>query len=426
MTDMKKTAKYVIWAVVLLLLPVSQAAGEQAMSLQECVKLALSNNLGMKSGTLRVARARTLQGTAFDLAKTSLSLSQDPTSGGSPDNGLAVSQSFEFPTVYAARKKYLKAETAVAVSSLAVTSNELTRDVSACYYALLHARHTIGILQAQDSVYARFVSLAAAKQAAGEAGNLEVMNARRARSENAIEKEKAEKAYVSAKARQMGLYHQLAQVGIIPGAVAAGKIVSQIPVRAAISGTVGKINVSMGSFVDTSSSLMQIANNAAVYASLNVFERNLAQVRVGQSVDLVVTNSPGLRISGKVFRINRAIDPQTKSVAVHVRIAGGGASGLMAGMYVSGVIQAGQQLVTALPDGAIAEAEGKKYVFVLEGKHKEGNEEKCRFRRAEVTTGASELGYTQVDFVEPVAADATVVTANAFYLASMAADHGEH
>lgn len=239
-------------------------------------------------------------------------------------------------------------------------------------------------------------------------------------------RQQAEAAYATAKARQMGLYHQLAQVGISPGAVEAGKIVSQIPVRAAISGTVGKINVSMGSFVDTSSSLMQIANNAAVYASLNVFERNLAQVRVGQSVDLVVTNSPGLRISGKVFRINRAIDPQIKSVAVHVRIAGDGASGLMAGMYVSGVIQAGQQLVTALPDGAIAEAEGKKYVFVLEGKHKEGDEEKFRFRRVEVITGASELGCTQVDFVEPVAADATVVTANAFYLASMAADHGEH
>lgn len=269
--------------------------------------------------------------------------------------------------------------------------------------------------------------LVAAKEA--EMAQMEMQRQKTLSAQGAgIEKtrQQAEAAYATAKARQMGLYHQLAQVGISPGAVAAGKIVSQIPVRAAISGAVGKINVSMGSFVDTSSSLMQIANNAAVYASLNVFERNLAQVRAGQSVDLVVTNSPGLRISGKVFRINRAIDPQTKSVAVHVRIAGGGASGLMAGMYVSGVIQAGQQLVTALPDGAIAEAEGKKYVFVLEGKQKEGDEEKCRFRRVEVITGASELGYTQVDFVEPVDADATVVTANAFYLASMAADHGEH
>lgn len=269
--------------------------------------------------------------------------------------------------------------------------------------------------------------LVAAKEA--EMAQMEMQRQKTLSAQGAgIEKtrQQAEAAYATAKARQMGLYHQLAQVGISPGAVAAGRIVSQIPVRAAISGTVGKINVSMGSFVDTSSSLMQIANNAAVYASLNVFERNLAQVRAGQSVELVVTNSPGLRISGKVFRVNRAIDPQTKSVAVHVRIAGGGASGLMAGMYVSGVIQAGQHLVTALPDGAIAEAEGKKYVFVLEGKHKEGDEEKCRFRRVEVITGASELGYTQVDFVEPVDADATVVTANAFYLASMAADHGEH
>ena len=49
-----------------------------------------------------------------------------------------------------------------------------------------------------------------------------------------------------------------------------------------------------------------------------------------------------------------------------------------------------------------------------------------RFRRVEVITRASDLGYTQIDFVNPVDADATVVTEKAFYLASMSADRGEH
>lgn len=274
MTDMKKTTKYVTWAAVLLLLPVSQAAGEQAMSLQECVKLALSNNLGMKSGTLRVDRARTLQGTAFDPAKTSLSLSQDPTSGGSPDNGLAVSQSFEFPTVYAARKKYLKAETAVAVSSLAVTSNDLTRDVSACYYALLHARHTIGILQAQDSVYARFVSLAAAKQKAGEAGNLEVMNARRARSENAIEKEKAEKAYASAKLALRLLL---------------GTDTDVVPAESALATIGGDMPQSSVSFDETPLGCVYAARKAATERSLSLAKQGyMPELSVGFTTQLLI------------------------------------------------------------------------------------------------------------------------------------------
>ena len=111
---------------------------------------------------------------------------------------ITVSQSFEFPTVYAARRKYLKAETAAAQSSLAVTRNEVVRDVSAYYYTLLHDRRTIEILQAQDSVYDRFVSLASARFKAGEAGNLELINAERIRNENRIEMEKAEKSYRSA------------------------------------------------------------------------------------------------------------------------------------------------------------------------------------------------------------------------------------
>ena len=55
---------------------------EKAMTLQECIDMALNNNLYMKAGTVSVGKARDLQGTAFDMEKTSVTLSQDPTSGG--------------------------------------------------------------------------------------------------------------------------------------------------------------------------------------------------------------------------------------------------------------------------------------------------------------------------------------------------------
>ena len=94
------------------------------------------------------------------------------------------------------------------------------------------------------------------------------------------------------------------------------------------------------------------------------------------------------------------MNPETKAIAVHAQITGGNADRLIAGMYITGLIHTGKKEVTALPDGAIVSAEGKKFVFVLDGR--------------------------QVDFVNPVDADATVVTGKAFYLASMSADHGEH
>ena len=87
---------------------------------------------------------------------------------------------------------------AAAQSSLVVTRNEVIRDVSVYYYMLLHDRRAIEILQAQDSVYGRFVSPASARYKAGEAGNLELINAERIRIENRIEMEKTEKSYRSA------------------------------------------------------------------------------------------------------------------------------------------------------------------------------------------------------------------------------------
>lgn len=166
-------------------------------SLEECIQSAIDNNLTMKSGRISIERAKDLQGTAFNIDKTSFSLSQDPTSGGSPDNSISLSQSFEFPTVYGSRRGLLKAETNLERSNLDVTRNELVKEISATYYQLLYAKENIKILQEQDSIYGKFLFLANAKLKSGETGRLEQMNAERLYNENRIELQKAEKNYQS-------------------------------------------------------------------------------------------------------------------------------------------------------------------------------------------------------------------------------------
>lgn len=165
------------------------------ISLSDCIQIALDNNLTMKSGRILIEKAKDLEGTAFNIDKTNFSLSQDPTSGGSPDNSLSLNQSFEFPTIYGFRKRLLKAETNLERSNLEVTQNELVKEISAIYYRLLYGKETIRILQQQDSIYSKFLFLANAKLNSGEAGKLEQMNAERIYNENKIELHKAEKNY---------------------------------------------------------------------------------------------------------------------------------------------------------------------------------------------------------------------------------------
>ena len=237
--------------------------------------------------------------------------------------------------------------------------------------------------------------------------------------------QQASAAYEMALARQTGLYNQLRQIGINTNLVKQGKIIRQVSISAPISGIVTKISVKSGSYIESSQSLMQVANNAAVFCNLNVFERNISQVAKGQEVDFVITISPKVHFKGTVKEINRSMDSDTKAISVHVGIDAKNATELIPGMYVTGTISMGKQNVPALPDDAIVNANGKQYVFVLDKRHKEGNDVKFQFKQVEVVAGVSELGYTQVDFVTPISKDATVVTSNAFYIASMTADHGE-
>ena len=270
------TFKCIILTICIGALPLSSSAQEKAMTLQECIEMALGNNLRMKAGAVTVGKAHNLQGTVFDMEKTSVTLSQDPTSGGSPDNGITVSQSFEFPTVYAARRKYLKAETAVAQSCLAVTRNEVIRDVSAYYYTLLHDRRTIEILQAQDSVYDRFVSLASARCKAGAAGNLELINAERIRNENRIEREKAEKSYRSA----MLAFRQLLNTDtvVVPADVSLSVIRQEMP--------------------EASASFEQTPLGGMYAAQITASERNLSLAKQGYMPGLSIGLKGQLLIKG--------------------------------------------------------------------------------------------------------------------------------
>ena len=91
-------------------------------------------------------------------------------------------------------------------------------------------------------------------------------------------------------------------------------------------------------------------------------------------------------------------------------------------MYVNGVIVVGCREAETLPSTAIVRADGKSYIFALNGKRSGG----YSFSRHEVTTGSSMNGNTQVELCEHIRKGQEIVTDNAYYLASMTGEHGEH
>lgn len=184
---MKRINMMMIGLCGLALLPQTVLSQSRKVSLQECINMALEKNPQMQVANKSVERAKALQGTAWEIDKTELSLSQDPTSGGSPDNALSLSQSIEFPTYYIARHKQLKAETQAERSKAAVVRLSLENDVKAAYYQAVYQAEKLRVLESQDSLLAQYRTLAEKRYKAGETRQLELLSAERLQRENKME-----------------------------------------------------------------------------------------------------------------------------------------------------------------------------------------------------------------------------------------------
>lgn len=173
--------------LLLALMALPLGAMGQRLTLQQCLDMAVSQNLSLQAAGKAIERAKALQGTAWDMNKTDLSLSQDPTSGGSPDNAISISQTMEFPTVYAARHGQLKAETRAEQSKSKVLAQQLRANVASTYYQMVYLQERMRIIASQDSVFQRYSDLASKRYKAGEARQLEALAAERLLQENRLE-----------------------------------------------------------------------------------------------------------------------------------------------------------------------------------------------------------------------------------------------
>lgn len=226
--------------------------------------------------------------------------------------------------------------------------------------------------------------------------------------------QQAEANYNAERAKLLGMERQLQQLGISPASVAKGNITRQISVVAPIGGTVGNIHITTGAYAEPAKSLMEIVDNSKIHADLTVYEKDLFKVRDGQSVRFMLTNQSNQEIFGEIYGVNKSFEGDTKGIVVHAIIKTN-KYGLIPGMYVTALIDIGQELTPAVPVDAVVRAEGKDYVFMQVGEEKDGE---LSFRKVEVTTGVTELGFVQITPLEKIPVGQKIVTKGTFYVLS--------
>jgi len=202
--------------------------------------------------------------------------------------------------------------------------------------------------------------------------------------------QKANSEYQSMRARVNGLKARLQLMNISISSLEKGNIQSSSPLYSPISGYVTQVNTNIGAFVTPADVLFKIADTEHLHAELTVFERDIPKLKVGQKVRFTLANEDKERMA-TVYLIGREIG-SNRTVNIHCHLDKEDRE-LIPGMYLKALVESGSSKVTALPDKAIVEFEGEKYIFV---ERKTNHAREHLFEIIAIKTGVSELGYTEV------------------------------
>ena len=217
------------------------------------------------------------------------------------------------------------------------------------------------------------------------------------------------------------LEEQIRLMGLNPKTLTNEGMQSTLAVVAPISGNISAVYTNNGAYVDASTPIVEIIDNSSLHLHLQVYERDLPYIKVGQQVHFNPTNNTSREYDAQVYNIAASFENESKSIIVHCHIEGD-KQGLISGMNVTGVISLDKETAPAVPNDAIVEDSGKSYIFVIT--HTDDKE--TTFEKIEVAKGASESGYTAIAPVKPIAPEQTIATKGAFFINATLVNSGEH
>jgi cobalt-zinc-cadmium efflux system membrane fusion protein len=160
-----------------------------------------------------------------------------------------------------------------------------------------------------------------------------------------------------------------------------------VDVSASMSGVVDALNVSLGQSVEPTTVLYRISDRSQVNVIARVYEEDLGKVKLGQDARVHMLSYPDKVFSGKVILVGPSLDPQSRTVEVWIRLAN--PDGLLKPNLFAraGVVLKQNEAALTIPNAAVIEANGEKFVFVRQS---------GKYDRVEITTGTADDQFTEV------------------------------
>lgn len=193
---------------------------------------------------------------------------------------------------------------------------------------------------------------------------------------------------------------------------ATGTIAPSVALTTPIAGYVKAVNVNPGQYVGPQDVVVEVLNRDDLHLELKVFEKDVAQVRVGQKILFKVQNAGrDEELTARVFLVGQAFDDNARTVRVHAHLEPERRD-LLPGQFVAARIQTAGARVRTLPEAALIQAGDLSYIFRRVGQ----DSGRTVFRRVKVRAGQPQHGDVAVTILDPLPDTTQLVRKGAYFL----------
>ena len=218
--------------------------------------------------------------------------------------------------------------------------------------------------------------------------------------------------YLSMKAKVQGQRKTLQLMNVNTNAVLKGNFTESISIYAPISGKISKLNISQGTFVEPNTMMMEILNTEHIHLELDVFEKDIMKVSIGDTLDFKVPELTDNTFKAYVQLIGAEVG-DNRSVRVHAHPIHEKES-FAVGMFVEATFKNNPQSRLSLPTTAFAKSDKDWVVLKFISK----TDSTYVFDKVEVEDTPSQNGLRALESSAPFSTENQFLTQGVFDLVS--------
>lgn len=213
------------------------------------------------------------------------------------------------------------------------------------------------------------------------------LNASKATSDKVFQQITAD--YTARKVQVKALAEKLRLIGIDPVRLNEDNLSKSISINSPIDGYVTHVNANIGKYVRPEDVLFELVNPTDIHLALDVFEKDIDEIYVGQELVAYTNNHPEKKYPCEVILVGKDLT-EDRSVEVHCHFKGNDPT-LIPGLYMNADIRLRKKEGYIMPAQAVVQHDIRSYVF------REVNDN--NYELVEVKTGVANDGNVEVSWM---------------------------